>query len=623
MLAHAFAGGLGALVLSLALTPVVRLLARRYGYVAHPRMDRWHQQPTALLGGIAIYLAFVLPFFLLVELDAGLLFLIGGATIVFALGVVDDRLRLQPYTKLVVQITAAGVATFGAFIPSQGWELVLIPLAMFGLVALTNAFNLLDNMDGLSAGTACIASFFLCLISSTIGNWPVALCAAILFGATLGFLFYNFNPATIFMGDSGSMFLGFLLAALAMKGNWEHATNLLLMLLTPLLVLAVPIFDTTFVTFVRWVNGRAISQGGRDHTSHRLVAFGLSERTAVSLFYVISFICGTIAFLGVRYNALLPSILGTLMVIGISYLGMFLSGIVVYGTEGEARVREAESRGTVLDIFLMHKRRILEVLLDTALICLAYISAFGLRFEGEIPAPHFSVLVRSLPVILALKLAVFASFGLYQGVWRHLSIRDVVAILKAVSLSSVAAVAAMTMLFRFDLFPRSVFVIDWMALLLLVAGCRVLIRVIRDSLFSLSDAKGKPVLIVGAGDAGVMTVREFHNNSKLGYLPVGFVDDDRNKQGRTIHGVPVLGGRETIAEMAKRLQVERIFVAMPSVPDAVKTDIIRRCEAAGVPVTVMPSLSELFQLGWNQDGVFGPWSPSSKVGGGEERRAWN
>lgn len=601
MFQTAVTGWLWALLLAVALTPVIRWAARRYGFVAHPRGDRWHQKPTAMFGGIGIFLAVVIPFAVLSDHDRSILFLMAGATIVFGLGVVDDLYPVQPYTKLLVQIAASGLTTFGAFVPAHGMALALIPLAIFGLVALTNAFNLLDNMDGLSAGIACIASFFLFLITFIMQSWMVALCAAILFGATLGFLFYNFNPATIFMGDSGSMFLGFTLAALTMKGNWEQATNLLLMVLTPLLVLAVPIFDTTFVALVRWMNGRAISQGGRDHTSHRLVAFGLSERKAVLLFYLISVICGSIAFLGVWYNVLLPSILGTLMVIFIAYFGIFLNRIVTYESESEADVRAATDRGIVLDIVLMHKRRILEVILDTILICLAYVSAFGIRFEGDVPEPHVRVLAQSLPMIIPLKLFVFSSFGLYRGVWKHLGIPDAIAILKAVTLSSVLAVASMTMLFRFDLFPRSVFVIDWMALLLLVVGCRILIRVIRDYLFSLSDIKGKRVVIVGAGDAGVMTLREFQNNSRLGYTPVGFFDDDPDKQGRNIHGVTVLGGRERIFEMVQKSRIEQIIVAMPSVRPELLSGIIRICESTGVPVAVMPSIADLIQKGLQAD----------------------
>lgn len=624
MVETALIGALSAFTLALVLTPVVRWVARRRGLVAQPRGDRWHKEPTALFGGVAIFLAFAGPCAVLADYDPSFLFLVGGGTAIFALGLVDDLLRIEPYTKLVFQIAAASLATFGAFIPSGGLAPVLIPLAIFGLVALTNAFNLLDNMDGLSAGTACIASFFLCLIALTQDSGTVAVSSAILVGATLGFLVYNFNPATIFMGDSGSMFLGFMLTSLTMKGHWEHATNLLLMVLTPLLVLAVPIFDTTFVTLMRWMNGRAISQGGRDHTSHRLVAFGLSERKAVTLFYLISIICGSIAFLGVWYNSFLLALLGTLTVIGISYLGMFLGGIVVYGTEGEARIREASDRGTVLDIFLMHKRRILEVLLDLGLICLAYVAAFGIRFEGYIPNEHFRVLVQTLPMIVMIKLLVFAFCGLYRGVWRHLGIQDAIAIAKAVTLSSLLAVTAMTMLFRFDLFPRSVFVIDWMALLLLVSGCRVLIRVIRDYLFSLSDMRGKRVVIVGAGDAGVMTLREFQNNARLGCVPLGFLDDDPDKQGRIIHGVPVLGGRDRIRDVVERFRVDQLVVAMPSVRADRLARVIQDCESTGLPVTVMPSLTDLFQARTNGEGSrSGLYQPEAEPEEPDKRRAWN
>ena len=613
-----------ALVLSLALTPAIRFAARRYGYVAQPRVDRWHQQPTALLGGVAIFIAFAVPFVLLHAYDRSILFLMAGGTIVFGLGVVDDLYRIQPYAKLVIQIGAASLATVGSFIPSSDMSLALIPLAIFGLVALTNAFNLLDNMDGLSAGIACIAAFFLFIISFTMQQWMVALCATILFGATLGFLLYNFNPATIFMGDSGSMFLGFLLGALTMKGNWEQATNLLLMLLTPLLVLAVPIFDTTFVTLVRWMNGRAISVGGRDHTSHRLVALGLSERQAVLFFYLISAVCGFIAVLGVRYNAILPSLLGTLMVIGISYLGMFLNGVVVYGTEGEVARKVPADRGVVLDIFVTHKRRILEVLVDMALMTLAYSASFAIRFDGEIPNDHFAALAGSLPLIIPLKLMIFSSFGLYRGVWRYVGMQDLIAILKAVTVSSLLVIAAMAMLFRFHLFPRTVFAIDWMVLLLLVAGVRILIRAIREYLFSISDTKGRRVVIVGAGDAGEMVLRELRNNPRLSCVPVGFFDDDPYKQGRKIHGVPVLGSVDMLLAIVQRLGIDQIMVAIPSARAESLTGIVRICEATGLPVTVVPSLADLLQNGLPSGPLRNdPWEPQLPIKESTRDQIWH
>ncbi|TAJ23811.1 MAG: hypothetical protein EPO64_10480, partial [Nitrospirae bacterium] len=341
-------------------------------------------------------------------------------------------------------------------------------------------------------------------------------------------------------------------------------------------------------------------------------------------FYLISIACGFIAFLGVWYNALLLSLLGTLAVIGIAYFGIFLQRVVVYGTEGEARVRAAAEQGVVLDIFLMHKRRILEVLVDVVLICLAYTSSFILRFDGVVPPEHLMVLAQSLPLVIALKLVVFASFGLYRGVWRYAGMRDLIAILKAVTLSSVLAIAAMTMLFRFELFPRSAFVTDWMALLLLVAGVRVLIRVIREYLFNLSDAKGKRVVIVGAGDAGEMVLRELRNNVRREYAAVGFFDDDPGKHGRRIHGVPVFGGRDKILETVARLAIDQIVVAIPSAPSESLAGIIRLCESTGLPVTVMPSLADLIQKGL-QDGSLGPktWKPETKIAEAGNQPIWH
>lgn len=624
MLEAALTGGLFALLLSLALTPIVRQGARRFGYVAHPRHDRWHQTPTALFGGVGIYLAFVIPFAALYDHDRSMLFLMASATIVFGLGIVDDLYPIQPYTKLLVQIAAAGVATFGAFIPSHEGALLLVPLAIFGLVALTNAFNLLDNMDGLSAGTACIAAFFLFFISLTMQHMGVAICAAILFGATLGFLFYNFNPATIFMGDSGSMFLGFLLAALTMKGNWEEATNLLLMVLTPLLVLAVPIFDTTFVTLVRWINGRAISQGGRDHTSHRLVTFGLSERMTVGLFYLLSIVCGTIAFFGVLYNALTLSLLGTLVVIMIFYLGMFLSGVVIYGTEREVTTRPASDRGVVLNIFLTHKRRLLEILIDMVLVCLAYGLSFVIRFDGYVPLDLFRLLVQSMPLIVPLKLLAFASFDLYRGVWRYVGMRDLIAIFKAVTVGSILSILVVTVIYRSAPLPRSVFAIDWMALLLLVAGVRVLVHIIREYLVSLAEAKGKRVVIVGAGDAGELVLRELRNNARLGCVPVGFFDDDPDKRGRRIHGVPVLGGIGMIHETVTRLGVDQIMVAIPSAQAESLAGIVKICKSTGLLVTVMPALTDVFQEAISDDQQqVSPWVPRADSHGIAKGQTWN
>ncbi len=246
----------GALALGLAmlLTPAAGRLAGRIGLVSHPRGDRWHRSPTPLLGGVAIFLAIV-PLFLLVpqpvqahpfDRFGGLLL---GGTLIFALGLFDDIRTLPPYTKLLGQIVAACVVVaglpIGKFMP---WSVLVVPVTIFWIVGVTNAFNLLDNMDGLSAGIAAIVALTLFAYNYLQGDQQTALLCLLIAGAAGGFLVFNFNPARIFMGDSGSLLVGYLLSGMVVLGAAKATSELALALLVPVGVMALPILDTTLVT---------------------------------------------------------------------------------------------------------------------------------------------------------------------------------------------------------------------------------------------------------------------------------------------------------------------------------------------------------------------------------------
>src|SRR5262249_21403344 len=197
-----------ALAFSIALTPLVARWARGHGIVAIPRQDRWHRQPTPMLGGVAIFVASTVVIVWALPHDLRMLGLVGGGALLFVTGLIDDFRRLRPHPKLVAQIVAACVLVFcGVQIDTPWLAVVAIPLTILWVVGITNAFNLLDNIDGLSAGTAVIAAVFLFAFSESIGNLDVAVLCLALAGAALGFLVFNFNPARIFMGDSGSMYL--------------------------------------------------------------------------------------------------------------------------------------------------------------------------------------------------------------------------------------------------------------------------------------------------------------------------------------------------------------------------------------------------------------------------------
>src|SRR3954467_9526016 len=292
---------------SLVLTPLCRAFAQRFDFVAKPKDDRWHKRPTALFGGVAIAVP-ALAFGLLVGPDTLLWELLGCGFLIAAFGLVDDVMSLKASTKLIAQITvASALLFFGLRLHWTGSLVGDSMLTLFWIVGITNAFNLLDNMDGLCAGIALIAGTF--LLIDLVGNPALAgpaLYLAGLLGATAGFLVYNVYPASIFMGDTGSLLLGLNLAAVSLVANGADAqgrSGLLSVVAAPVLPLLVPIFDTTLVTALRVLSGRSPSQGGRDHSSHRLVAVGLSEPRAVATLWMLAAAGGMISILPRRPDA--------------------------------------------------------------------------------------------------------------------------------------------------------------------------------------------------------------------------------------------------------------------------------------------------------------------------------
>lgn len=569
--------------ISLAFTPLVRHLALKNGFVAYPRLDRWHKNPTAVSGGSAIYLAAIISALVLLGIKDRFTFgLFIGATFLFIVGLADDKFHFTPHTKLFTQIIAGSIAiSSGIVINLPGNSILTIPLTLLWIIAVTNAFNLLDNIDGLAAGIAAISSLMLFFSSRLFSNNPLGAYGLILSGAALGFLPYNFNPAKIFMGDSGSMFLGYSLAVISITGTNRHIASLMTTILIPVLILSVPIFDTLFVMLSRLLRGRNIFEGGKDHTSHRLVTLGLSQKKTVLLLYAVSIIFGSIAISYSKINIFVISILAFLALIVLLLFGSFLSESTSRETTRKNKPMKFGSI-TILNNMLMHKRRILEFLLDLGLICISYSSAYFLRFENQLLSGNLELLRGSLTWIIVIKMSVFFLFGLYRGVWRYISIPELLTIFKVVGLSSVASVLFLTFVFRFKEYSRAVFFIDWLILLFLVAGSRISFRVLGEFFHRLSE-KGENVLIFGAGDAGEMVIRELKRNKILNCNPVGFIDDDPAKIGNKIQGIPVLGGRDQIRGIVENKGVKEIIIAMPSLGSEDFHDIVKICNACGIP----------------------------------------
>src|ERR671936_2134564 len=256
---------------------------------AHPREDRWHERSTPMVGGIGIFAGLVAGFLLVLATGAApasreLIAVVAACGVIFVAGLLDDLFSLGPLPKLAAQVAAAAIVIFNGVTISGliSNDFLAGVVALVWLVGVTNAFNLLDNMDGLAATLAGIAAVFFAIDAVTVhSNDAVLALALALAVACAAFLPFNLRPhrsAAVFMGDSGSQVLGFALAALGLTASWKVAGTTVATLLLPILVLAVPILDTTLVTVVRLLDGRPVYQGGRDHTSHRLVYHGLSER---------------------------------------------------------------------------------------------------------------------------------------------------------------------------------------------------------------------------------------------------------------------------------------------------------------------------------------------------------
>ncbi|MBU1852660.1 MAG: hypothetical protein KJ957_01280, partial [Candidatus Omnitrophica bacterium] len=564
--------------LSIILTPLIRRIAIIRGYVAKPTEDRWHKKETALFGGIAIFISFIVPYAIFMQPSIENIGIILCGSIIFGLGLFDDIRHIKPYTKVIGQIIIASLlVSFGVSIKVIPYQIISMPLTVLWVVAIVNSFNLLDNMDGLSGGIAAIVSGVIFLFAFLTGNILLALPALVLAGSLLGFLRYNFSPARIFMGDCGSMFIGFMLATITLQGSWKESTHLVMILAIPVLVLAVPILDTLFVAIARALSSHRIFQGGKDHISHRMVVLGLSDKKAVIALYFISVFFGGISVLSMFVSPILTLILVLLAAIALIYFATFLAKVKVY-TDVKPKDCKKRNGRVILDGMLMHKRRILEVGVDFILICVAYISAYLLRFEGVLSAENQDLIVKSLPIVVIIKYMVFFKFGLYRGIWRYVSVPDLIVIFKAVAFGSLASAAMVLFIWRFQGFSRAVFVVDWLLLFVFIAGARVLERIYKE-IFDQASLNGKNVLIYGAGDAGESILREIKNNKLLQYKPVGFLDDDKEKIGRRIHGVSVLGSRVDVSRILKHKDVNEIILAIPDLPKDALEEIRGICSS--------------------------------------------
>jgi UDP-GlcNAc:undecaprenyl-phosphate GlcNAc-1-phosphate transferase len=564
-----------AFLLAVALTYVVRPIALMAGVVAVPKEDRWHRGRIPLLGGVPIVGAVLAVAVLLPPLPGQAWTLLGGATVLALAGLVDDLRPLNPQAKFLVQLVITAVlVTAGLQLTITGYPAVDQLITLVWLVGVSNAFNLLDNMDGLAAGIGLIAAAFRCYFFLQDGNPAGAWLAAALAGALAGFLLFNFQPASMFMGDTGSLFIGLMVGGLNVMGPSPYSRGTVAVLLLPVLILLVPLFDTAFVTLARTMAGRSVAQGGRDHTSHRLVALGMSERGAVLALYAMAVTSGGVAVLSYRYGLPYTATLVGLLVAGVGVLGAKLGLQRVYPDRGPAS-------GVVRVVAdFQFKKQVATVALDAALVALAYYSAYVLRFEATLDQ-ELPLFAQSLLIVMACHVVMLGLFRTYQDSWRHAGLRDLLSLVAASTAGVALSMLTVLALYRFEHYSRAVFVIHWLLVAAFLTASRVLFRALGE-LLQTPSRLGPRTVIYGAGAGGVMVLREARSNRAIDWTVIGFIDDDRAKQRTSVQGVPVLGTLEQVAPLLASGQVAQVVVSTESV-EIERLDALRRlCADAGV-----------------------------------------
>jgi UDP-GlcNAc:undecaprenyl-phosphate/decaprenyl-phosphate GlcNAc-1-phosphate transferase len=462
-------------------------------------------------------------------------------------------------------------------------------IGLVWLVGITNAFNLLDNMDGLAATLAAIACGYFAIDAATEHPNDTVLVLSLALGlACVGFLPFNLRPgraAHVWMGDSGSQVLGFALACFALASSWTVAGTTVATVLLPLLILAIPILDTTLVTLVRLAQRRPVHHGGRDHTSHRLVYYGLSEAKAVLL---LALVAGALGATALAYNVLDNSRLTAFGVL-VTFVLLVQFGSFLSDLEERSRRGAEVPEPPLWRALVFEPRRLVEVVADFLVICVSLFTAYVLVIGSLGSEFERSIFLATLPILLGIRYVAFVSLGVYRRVWRFATARDVVPIAVACMVS--AAITYFVLLALRDLgsFPAlEVLVVDALLCTLLVGASRLALRLVPETRSLARDRRR--VLLVGAGRAGRGLARELHDahDSRV----VGFLDDNPRVRRRRILGITVLGSLDEATRAIAGARADEVLVTIPDADPGRLEHVVRAADEAGVPCRIVRRRTE-------------------------------
>lgn len=592
------------------LTPCIRHLARSIGIVDRPNPRKVHETAIPLLGGasIAMSVGFTVWVTGVLGAQVGLrpaldMSVVGpilaGSAVVFCTGLWDDVRPLPIWVKFGCQAAAAAVAiAYGvrvnhiSLFVGSGFALGIwsIPLSFLWILGITNAFNLLDGLDGLVCGLAIIIAAANAIFCFSLGEMQMMLLLLVLCGALLGFLPYNFNPATIFLGDSGSLVIGYILSVTAISSGQNSVTSLAVVM--PLLLFGLPIVDTLLSMTRRLVASielhrsskarfkdrmrcaRAMFEADRRHIHHRLLALGFSHRHAVLLLYGVALAMASLAMLSVlaqyRNAGMLLIAVGAAACIGIRRLGYdeieFLRTGTVLRWYEQTRVN----------------RRLVRVLIHAMLIAFAYWGTFLLKYDNVASPALHTWYLQAFPIHLLMQFVFFFLMGLHRGVWRALGVRDLIcisgALLQANILSYIVALIHVP-----PAGTLSFFFIDTLLLWTLIYSVRGAYRVL-SALRSHAISYGRETIICDAGPRGQAILRELQQNPECGLRPIGFLHDDGALHGHTVDRVPILGYVDDLRTIIDQHPVACLILPEDALSDTNLRSIARLCQARNIAV---------------------------------------
>ncbi len=601
------------LLIALRTTSQVRKIAIKHGIGETPNARKIHKTFMPHLGGLGIFAGFAFgviasgAFFpdLMKEIFRAYWGLIAAAVVILLLGIYDDLKGLDAKRKFLGQFLAVSLIVvsgcvirevrlpFGGYLQLGFWAL---PVTYLWLIGVNNAVNLLDGLDGLAAGVSLIVSAVLAVISFQTGNWPLFILILSLIGGILGFLKYNYHPASIFMGDTGSLFLGLMMAALSLK-TVETAPGRFGLLL-PIIILAIPIGDTSVAVFRRLNKGKHPFKPDKDHLHHRLIYLGLTHKQAVHIIYLISLLYAVAAFLIYKQTGLFGEIL-LLVVVILSAFGLKRIGYLearktttLYGDKSVIKVKRELAPLSMSR--MMHK--LILAIMDMVTVNLALIGTWWLRFESGLlhPVHHIKMdqfLMTPVVVLLTLGwLLLFVLNDLYKVRWdvsRFDQIRQ----------NSKVIIFGVFILFVITFNPQDVFTEGKLTLLLyglmliLFVNTGRLLIIYFEKKFKVLEYAPHKTLLVGDTEKAKKLLKVINKNPHLLYEPVGYVT--KEKKDKPFYGLPWLGSYNDLSSIIRRYGVEEVIIAINERSRDEILNIVARAMHMTVVFKILPQIYDV------------------------------